>query len=517
MAEKRIIDRKTGLINRDSNKPGLKSVNKIMPKKPVMAGASKVTVRKIKKTETHDEKVSKSLRASTTEGVFNGASGSITSTFITPLALALKATNTEIGLLSAAQNLAYTVAQMPGAKLTEFYSRKSIWMISQLTSKIIFLIPIIFLPFLPLDNPVMILILIMGLIAFFSGLRTPAWSSLIGDLVPLKIRGRYFGMRNMITGLAGIAATIVTGILVTFYGFSFIFTLAVILSIISVFFFIRMYEPHLKHVFHYKHEINLNPRGWKTSLSVNKALVIFTAYLFFMNFATEIAAPFYTVYMLKDLNIGYLSFAILTTIGAVVRIFSFKYWGRLSDKFGSRKILVVTGFLGCFTPLGWLLVSNVYQIAVLKVFDGFIWAGFDLVIFNYLLDITPANKRPQYVANHNFFAGFGITIGALTGGFLAQALETTAIGWLYGLQIVFLISFVLRITILAILPKIREIGIKQTELVPLRYVFWQSVAVEPAHGLSNTLFYTFRYPEKIKKELEESVKKIEYKIKMKKK
>ena len=206
----------------------------------------------------------------------------------------------------------------------------------------------------------------------------------------------------------------------------------------------------------------------------------------------------------------------LTVVGATIRIFSFRYWGRLNDRFGSRKILVVTGFFACFTPLFWLFVSDIWQIALLKMFDGFIWAGADLVVFNYLLDITPANKRPQYVANNNFFAGWGTILGALAGGMLAESLVSARFGWLQGLQILFLISFLLRLAVLSILPKIREIDVKQSALAPIRYVFWQSMAVEPAHGLKNSLFYTFRYPVKVKKELEGSVKKIEYKIKMKK-
>ncbi|MBI4174782.1 MAG: MFS transporter [Candidatus Aenigmarchaeota archaeon] len=535
MPEKRIIDRKTGLLVRPERKEAdyrkkhasASAVHQRPVKKPsaknsfkkasgpfVKPGAATVRIKKIR--ESRDQKVARSLRASTSEGVFNTASSSITNTFVTPLALALKATNSEIGLLSAVQSLAHTVAQLPGARLTERYSRKGIWLVSQLMSKILLWIPIALLPFLPLDNPVILLIALMAAVAFFAGLRVPAWASMMGDLVPLSIRGKYFGMRNMITGVAGIAATIIAGILVAELGFSFIFLIAILLSVVSIFYFIRMYEPHFRGVFHYKHEINLDPRGWRTSLTVNKALVIFTVYLFFMNFAVEVASPFYTVYMLKDLNISYFWFALVTVIGALVRIISFRYWGRLNDRFGSRKILVVTGVFACLTPLFWLFVSNVPQIALLKVFDGFIWAGVDLVVFNYLLDITPANKRPQYVANNNFFAGWGTILGALAGGMLAESLAGAQFGWLRGLQIVFLISFILRIAVLLILPKVREIDIKHTAIAPLRYVFWQSIAVEPAHGVKNTFFYTFRYPVKVKNELEGSVKKIEYKMKIRK-
>src|SRR3989338_4079757 len=468
------------------------------------------------KHDNEEEKVKKSLRNSTSEGVFNASASSITNTFITPLALELKATNAEIGLLNAVQNFANTIAQIPGAKLTEYYPRKSIWMLSQIMSKILLWIPIIFLPFLQLDNPVIILIILMGFIAFFAGLRSPAWSSLMGDLVPLKTRGRYFGMRNMLTGIAGIVATIIAGIVVAEYGFSVIFIAAVLLGIVSIFFFIRMYEPQFKRVFYYKHTFNFRPNELVKSLSVNKALVIFTVYLFFMNLAVEIAAPFYTVYMLKDLQINYFWFAVLTTLGAVVRIFAYKYWGRFVDKYGSRKILVVTGFFGCFTPLMWLFVSNIYEIAALKIFDSFVWAGLDMVVFNYLLDVTPANKRPQYVANHNFFTGFGVVFGALAGAMIAEAVQNSSLLWFRGLQIVFLTSFLLRIIVLLILPKIREIDVKQSAVVPLRYVFWQTMAIEPAHGLKNSLFYSFRYPEKVVKELEDSVTKIRYKINIKK-
>jgi len=501
----------------EKQKPAKSTVN--TTKKTALPRAIDVRPVAMKKKihrETEEEKIKKSLRASTSEGMFNAAASSITNTFITPLALELKATNAEIGLLSAVQNFASTVAQIPGAKLTEYYPRKSIWMLSQVTSKILLWIPIILLPFLPLNNPVIILIVLMGFIAFFAGLRSPAWSSLMGDLVPLKTRGRYFGMRNMLTGIAGIVATIIAGIVVAEYGFSMIFIAAVLLGIVSIFFFIRMYEPQFKRVFYYKHTFNFRPRELVTSLSVNKALVIFTVYLFFMNFAVEIAAPFYTVYMLKDLQINYFWFAVLTTLGAVVRIFAYKYWGRFVDKFGSRKILVVTGFFGCFTPLMWLFVSNVYEIAALKIFDSFVWAGLDMVVFNYLLDVTPANKRPQYVANHNFFTGFGVVFGALTGAMIAESVQNSSLLWFHGLQIVFLTSFLMRIFVLAILPKIREIDVKQSAVVPLRYVFWQTMAIEPAHGLKSSLFYSLRYPEKMKQELENSVTKIKYKINIKK-
>jgi MFS family permease len=276
-----------------------------------------------------------------------------------------------------------------------------------------------------------------------------------------------------------------------------------------------MYEPPVKKIFHYKHSFEFDPRNWAHSIRLNRPLAIFTAYLFFMYLAVEIASPFYTVYMIRDLNIDYFWFSALTILGAAVRIVSFRHWGRLEDKFGSRNILLVTGFFGCFTPFLWLFVSNIPEIALVKIFDGFIWAGFDLVVFNYLLDITPADKRPQYVANHNFFVGLGVTAGGLLGAYLAYTLEGSSLLLWNGLQLVFLISFVMRILVLSVLSHVKEVDISHSKVYPVQYVFWQSIAVEPAHGIKNALHYTFRYPEIIVKEKEKIEKKITYKMKVK--
>ncbi len=468
-----------------------------------------------KKRREHEDKVKKSLKASTTEGMFNGSSTSITTTFITPFALELGARDSDIGLLSAVQNFMNTLSQIPGAKLTQYMPRKSIWMISQLTSKMFFWIPIMLLPFIDIDNKITLLIAMMGLIAFFAGLRSPAWSSMMGDLVPMNIRGKYFGNRNMITGVASIIATLISGWIVIVYGFSVVFFLSVLLSAISIVFFVQMYEPPVKKIFHYKHRFEFNPRHWATSIRINKPLVIFTAYLFFMYLAVEIASPFYTVYMIRDLNIDYFWFSALTILGAAIRIVSFKHWGKLEDKFGSRNIVLVTGFFGCFTPFLWLFVSNIQEIALVKIFDGFVWAGFDLVVFNYLLDITPADKRPQYVANHNFFVGIGVTIGGLMGAFLVHILASSSFMLWSGIQLIFLISFIMRLLVLSVLSHVREIEINRRKLYPVRYVFWQAMAVEPAHGIKNAISYTFRYPEIIVKEREAMTKKIEYKLKVK--
>ncbi len=59
-----------------------------------------------------------------------------------------------------------------------------------------------------------------------------------------------------------------------------------------------------------------------------------------------------------------------------------------------------------------------------------------------------------------------------------------------------------------------EIKIRQTQVAPVRYVFWQAVAVEPIRGIQNAIGYTFRYPEKVERGLRENAKSLRFRLKM---
>jgi MFS family permease/SepF-like predicted cell division protein (DUF552 family) len=444
-----------------------------------------------------ERRLRRDLNSSIAEGSFTTASSSIVSSYATPFALALNASNSEIGLLTSVQNLAGILSQLPGARLTRSMTRKRIWLLSTVLSRL-FLIPLIFIGlFFSASTEIWILIILLGLVSFFSNMRGPAWSSMMGDIVPQDRRGRYFGKRNMIIGFAGMVATLGAGAAVFYWGFPVIFAAAAVLTFVSMLFFIRMAEPELRQERAYHYRIHFHPADLVYQIKTNRGFAIFTVYMTVVNFGVNIASPFVAVYMLKNLDVGYGWFAILVTIGALVQLLSMKYWGSRCDRYGNRKILVISGVLICFVPLGYLLSTNVWHLVLLKAYDGFVWGAFDLVVFNYLLSITPSKKRPGFVANHNFMTGTGTVLGALFGAFLAEQFQTGGF-FLYGLQMVFFISLVMRLSSAVFLPKIADVEVKQDECVPVRYVFWDTVAIGPARGVEHAISSAFRYPYGVK-------------------
>lgn len=461
-----------------------------------------------KKEKEHEKVIEKSLKYTTAECMSNGAGSSIFESYITPFALAIGASNLHVGLISTFRNLASAIGQVPGAILTQYFERKKIAMITQAIANVLILGVIALIPFMPAgDYRIIMLMVLLAFFSFFISLRGPSWSSLLGDIVPLKIRAKYFGNSNTNSGLAGIVATLVVGYLLMLYGFSVIFAIAMVLAVISVIIVLKIYEPPFRVFYQYRFAFSFSISHLKDVVNVNKSLVVFTLFLSLSNFAAEIASPFYVVHMLKGLDIGYAWFSILVTLGALARVVSYKYWAKLSTKFGSRKIFMVCSVFCAFIPLGWILVFNITTVAILKIYEGLVLSGFSLLAMNYLLDVTPAGNRPRYIAYHNLFAKIGIVFGALTGALLAGALQSTVFVWIAGLQILFLLSFVLRFSFLAFLPSMGEVYISQAKIMPVRYVFRQAIAVEPVQGIKDAICYTFRYPYIIEQKIRDRFRK----------
>ena len=192
--------------------------------------------------------------------------------------------------------------------------------------------------------------------------------------------------------------------------------------------------------------------------------VHFSLFVATMQFAVGIASPFFTVHMLRDLQFSYLQFMANTATVVLMQILTLNTWGRLSDAFGNRLILVLTGSLIPVLPSLWLVSDNFWYLMGVQVLGGLSWAGFSLSSGNFLYDLVPSAKRSTYLAYHNVLVAGGVFLGALLGGYLATALPRVwslaghTLAWSGGLYAVFLVSSGVRALVAVLfLPRLREV------------------------------------------------------------
>ena len=168
--------------------------------------------------------------------------------------------------------------------------------------------------------------------------------------------------------------------------------------------------------------------------------------------------------MLRDLQFSYAQFMANTGMSVLAQFLTLSQWGRISDVFGNRRVLAVTGLMLPLMPLLWIVSPNFWYLLLVQALSGLSWAGFTLGATNFLYDLIAREKRATYLAIHNILASAGVFCGAILGGYLGVVLPERisvtgfTLAWLSPLLGVFAISAIARtVVLLALLPGIREV------------------------------------------------------------
>jgi MFS family permease len=401
-------------------------------------------------------KVRKSLRLSVFDGAVGFAMAGLTQNYITPFALALKATTTQIGLLNSFPSFATAFSQLTApAMVNRAGTRKRVILPAVLIQAVMWL-PIFLLPYLLPSSGIWWLIGLYTISGVFGALANPPWGSMMADLVHEDIRGRFFSFRGRINTFTFLAFSILGGLLLQVFthniyiGFGIIFGGAMLFRLFSFFFLSRMYEPPLTR--ENQNTASLSQMMKNLGSSNFGRFTVFVALIYF---AIMLSGAFFSVYMLRDLKMDYLTFTIINSSSTVTTLVFLPFWGRRADRAGNLKILKITGYLLPVIPLLWLVSANPVYLALANAFSGFIWSGFDLSCANFLYDASAPETRTKQIAVFNCIVNVSLSLGALAGGYIAPHLPAF-LG--YQLRTLFTLSGVLRaVAIILVLRTIFEV------------------------------------------------------------
>ncbi len=394
--------------------------------------------------------VKRSLKASFWDGAFASGMRGFTQDYFIPFLLLLGGSSGQVGILNAMQNLFASLGHWKAADLT-----------AQIRSRLKIIVSFVFLQALVLlimaltafscSSLLLLFIVLASLFSAFGALSLPPWGSLMSDLIPADKRGEYFGWRNMVLGLIAVAASFSAGFILyrmahvnKYIGFMIIFGSAFFFRMASGYFLTRMHEPVLKHL--KEDQFTLVEFLGRLKESNFAKFVLFVAS---MNFCVNLAAPFFTVLMLRDLHFSYVLYAAITVTATLTICLLISRWGQLADRVGNLRIIKVTTPLIGIVPLLWILNRDPAFLFFAQVFSGVAWAGFNLCASNFIFDAATPEKRTRCIAYFNLINGLALCAGSLLGGFLLFILPPL-LG--YKILTLFLISAVLRLVVAAIGP-----------------------------------------------------------------
>jgi MFS family permease len=205
-------------------------------------------------------------------------------------------------------------------------------------------------------------------------------------------------------------------------------------------------------------------------------------FLFLWNAASQLAIPFFSVYMLAVLEMPLSLVIELGVLSQLSRIVFVRVWGPFADKFGSKVVLSLSTSLFLLVFLGWIFVASpdthiltLPLLGGLHIFAGVATAGINLTNMTLRMKMAPREQATAYLTGASLAINLGSGISPLIGGFLADFFSvrqlTFTVGWtaptgtftfapirLAGFDFLFLAAFVMGLFTINILAAIREEG-----------------------------------------------------------
>ncbi len=431
-----------------------------------------------------DDKSAKSLEYSILDGAFASVMTGFTQDYFIPFLLLLNATVRQVGMLSAFPNLFAALVQLKTPGFVErFKSRKKVINIFVFLQAFM-LLPMALIAAIGKARPEMFILLVV-LFTSFGAIALPAWGSLMSDLVAGHKRGAYFGWRTRTVGFLTVGAAFTAGVILAvmkkvnvFYGFIILFMVAFLFRLISWYFLKKMHEPHLDiKKEHYFSLIDFIKQIRKSNFAK------FVFFVSLMNFSVNMASPFFSVFMLRDLKFSYIQYTVVTVSATLTIFLMISRWGRHADKVGNLRIIRFTApFIGLI-PLLWIFNQTPIYLIMAQVFSGFMWAGFNISSTNFVYDAVTPEKRTRCIAYFNLINGTALCMGALIGGFMIKWLPPV---FGYKMLALFIFSSFMRFMIGAIMPlKLKEV--RPVENISNNSLFFSIIGVRPMLGMDKKM------------------------------
>lgn len=408
----------------------------------------------------------RSLRISTAEGIVAEVVGACASGgAITAWALYLDLAPVLVGILGALPFAAQLV-QIPSAWLSQVHGsrRTTLWTIG-IGRQIPILLAL--LPWLPLSQSQQraVLLAVAAASSLLSVAGNNAWTTWIGELVPDRFRGRYFGRRTAFCALGSILGGLGAGLALdnarpgpgAGMVLSALAMTSCVLGAVTVGLLRRQQEP-LRHATTSQPTLRDAVTPWTEPIA-RRALTFHVAWAA----AGGVAAAFYPIHMIANLRMGFARLALYNGAIAAMRIVAAPLWGRALDRVGARPVLVACCFGLCLSPVLWLFPREglLWPLAIDAPLCGVLLAGQTLASFSLPLNVSPRGTRSFHLAAFAAAGGLATGLASAAGGALAHVLpdQLAFLGQpVVTAQILFLMGAALRFSAAGLALRIVEPG-----------------------------------------------------------
>lgn len=296
---------------------------------------------------------------------------------------------------------------------------------------------------------IIILLYVIGQI--FVQIGTPPSQDWIASLVPSRLRGKYFSIKDSVAVFVVSSTMLIGGMILDHYktgniltGFIIISLIIFLLTLTNVIALSKMKEPKISYINDDGKEMHgrlarkarireLTERReepgitaeLREAFSDRKFRKAFTVQCFF-TFGFYICIPFTASYQINELALPYTFIMLVGFIANLYRIYITPKLGRLADRYGMAKLLRYTLFaLGLNFLINALTVpGNAFPMTIIGAFlSSTAWAFVGIGLFGVQLDFYKNEKRMIWLTITSSVSGILGFLVSVLGGVILNYLQ----------------------------------------------------------------------------------------------
>jgi len=268
----------------------------------------------------------------------------------------------------------------------------------------------------------------------------PAWTTLVGEIIPARIRAHYFGARNRFLQFGTLIGLLLHGGVMQWLqsldpasapaistwssiGFASMFITAAVCRGVSGRLLSTYSEPH--------RPVAIRSVPMLSLASHRRGDSSFLLFLAAMGIATQIAQPFFNPYMLQHLRANPAWYSGLLAAALLGKALAQPLAGRWAAKHGAARPMTIAAFLLVPLPLLWLITDSLLWLLVGQLLSGAVWGMFELAVFLRNFEATAPHERMSVLANFNCLNEAAKTGGSLMGGRVLGTGSDPAYAWVF--------------------------------------------------------------------------------------
>ena len=372
------------------------------------------------------------LRAIMGDGVACSVMIGIGENYLAPFALALGMGELVAGLITSVPLLVGAVLQMISPMAIRRLGSHRRWVVACVVCQAVSFLPLAIAAAVG-RIPVVILFLLAA-VYWGAGMASgPAWSTWVDTLIPERIRASYFGRRARL-GQAGTLIGFAGGGLWLQYGesrgspmvaFATLFVVAAMCRSVSA--LLLSGQSECRPSIESRRPLVAGGLLRRLRHEGDGRLLV---YLWAMQAAAQVASPYFTPFMLGELNFSYAKYMLIVSISLMAKAVALPTLGVLAQRFGALRLLWVGGLIVIPLPMFWMISQAAPMLLMIQIMAGVSWATYELAAFLLFFEAIDARQRIGMLTLYNLGNAAATVAGSLIGGGILMLLGESHAGYL---------------------------------------------------------------------------------------